>query len=64
MLFPPPAAIIVTTTITISYIFYDGMSKIRKPEQGQLQITHKAVYTFYSIGSHCQTQKENRNTAT
>lgn len=51
MLFPPTAAIRVpTTTNTISYIFYNGMSESRKPDHGQLQMTHKAVYTFYSTG--------------
>lgn len=51
MLFPPTAAITVpTTTITISYIFYNGMPEGRKPDPGQLQMTHKAFHTFYSTG--------------
>lgn len=51
MPFPPTAATTVPTSrITISYIFYNGMSESRTPDHGQLQMTHKAVYTFYSTG--------------
>lgn len=64
MLFPRPAGVTVTT-ITISSIFYDGMSESRKPDQGQLQMIHKAVYTFYSIGDgEPLPNAENRNTGT
>lgn len=48
MLILPIAAITVTTTI--ASIFSGEISEIRKPDHGQLQTTHKAIYIFYSTG--------------
>lgn len=61
MLVPPTAA----ATVAISYLFSGGMSESRKPGRGQLQITHKAIHTFHSLGDREARQNvENGNAGT